>query len=190
MSNTHRTYTLVSDPTWELIRAAYLSGLSGAVVARRFGVTLSSLRKRASRHGWTKQALARATGAKPAAVEVPPPPPSLHPDSLVKSALTGAAQAVAEGRPWAARAFASTGEAMARLAERYPRFHEAESVSQSDERHAYWMAAIQDLAVDLACRLVRGEPISEQHAAAVAAWRESTGRELPLVPLRVEEESW
>ena len=63
--STPKTYTKVSPQTWELIRAAYLSGLSATVVARRFGVTLSSLRKRASREGWTKAALARASAARP-----------------------------------------------------------------------------------------------------------------------------
>ena len=40
--STPKTYTKVSPQTWELVRAAYLSGLSATVVARRFGVTLSS----------------------------------------------------------------------------------------------------------------------------------------------------
>lgn len=190
MSKPARTYAIASDATWELIRAAYLSGLSGAVAARRFGVTLSALRKRASRHGWTKQALARAAGAVPASLDAPPPPVPLDPDSLVKSALMGAAEAVADGRPWAARAFASTGEAMARLSERYPRFHEAESVSQSKERHAYWMAAIDELAVSLACKLVRGDPVSQQHAAAVEEWERATGRKVELVRGHCEEETW
>jgi hypothetical protein len=40
------TYTKVSPQAWELVRAAYLSGLSATLPARRFRVTLSSLRKR------------------------------------------------------------------------------------------------------------------------------------------------
>ena len=54
------TYVAASPQTWELVRAAYLSGLSGPTVAARFGVSVTALRKRAAREGWTKQAFARA----------------------------------------------------------------------------------------------------------------------------------
>ena len=57
------TYVAASPQTWELIRAAYLSGLSGPTVAARFGVSVTALRKRAAKEGWTKQAYARASGA-------------------------------------------------------------------------------------------------------------------------------
>ena len=45
------TYVTASPQTWELIRAAYLSGLSGPTVAARFGVSVTALRKRAMREG-------------------------------------------------------------------------------------------------------------------------------------------
>lgn len=53
-------YTRASRQTWELIRAAYLSGLSGPTVCARFGVSVTALRKRARREGWTKTAWAAA----------------------------------------------------------------------------------------------------------------------------------
>lgn len=49
------TYVTASVRTWEMIRAAYLSGLSAPNVAARFGVSVSGLRKRAQREGWTKR---------------------------------------------------------------------------------------------------------------------------------------
>lgn len=54
------TYVTASPQTWELIRAAYLSGLSAPTVAARFGVSVTALRTRAMREGWTKAAFARA----------------------------------------------------------------------------------------------------------------------------------
>ncbi|WP_269714145.1 hypothetical protein [Caulobacter sp. NIBR2454] len=52
------TYHLVTPATWELVRAAYLSGLSAPTVCARFGVSVPALRKRARRQGWTKAAYA------------------------------------------------------------------------------------------------------------------------------------
>lgn len=176
-------YYKASEATWELIRAAYLSGLSAPVVARRFGVTLTALRKRASRQGWTKakhaQALAPGSAAM-APVKLAPTAVSLDPDGLVKTALEEAARALADGRPYQARACATAGEAMARLIARAPDYISADTVSEAQARQAYWNAAIGEFAVDLADKLLRGEPLPEQHAQAVARWRIATGRELPV----------
>lgn len=60
------TYVAASPQTWELIRAAYLSGLSAPTAAARFGVSVTALRKRAAREGWTKAAYARACAPLPA----------------------------------------------------------------------------------------------------------------------------
>lgn len=65
------TYVTASRRTWEMIRAAYLSGLSAPNVAARFGVSVSGLRKRAQREGWTKRAQADWRGG----VQVGPPSP-------------------------------------------------------------------------------------------------------------------
>lgn len=65
------TYVTASRRTWEMIRAAYLSGLSAPTVAARFGVSVSGLRKRAQREGWTK----RAQADWRAGVQVGPPSP-------------------------------------------------------------------------------------------------------------------
>ena len=52
------TYVTASPATWSLIRGAYLSGLSAPTVAVRFGVSVSAIRKRARREGWTKAVFA------------------------------------------------------------------------------------------------------------------------------------
>jgi len=62
------TYRHVGLTTWHLIRHAYLSGASGPTVAARFGVSVSALRKRAAREGWTKRAFARTRTQPPSTV--------------------------------------------------------------------------------------------------------------------------
>lgn len=69
------TYVTASVRTWEMIRAAYLSGLSAPNVAARFGVSVSGLRKRAQREGWTKRSQADWRGG----VQVGPPAPGSGP---------------------------------------------------------------------------------------------------------------
>ena len=51
-------YVTASPETWGLIRGAYLSGMSAPAVAARFGVSETSIRRRAGREGWTKTAFA------------------------------------------------------------------------------------------------------------------------------------
>ncbi|MDO9223934.1 MAG: hypothetical protein Q7U20_09525 [Caulobacter sp.] len=69
------TYVTASRRTWEMIRAAYLSGLSAPTVAARFGVSVSGLRKRAQREGWTKRNQADWRSG----VQVGPPSPGPWP---------------------------------------------------------------------------------------------------------------
>ena len=165
-----RTYAIVSDETWTLIRAAYLSGLSGALVARRFGVSLSALRKRAQREGWTKADHARAAGA-PAQPDAPAPPVPRDPRVLVRTAMDEAARALADGRPYQARAAASAGLQIARLAELRPDYTEADSIHELNARHAYWTEALQELALNLARKLHRGEPLPDEFAGIESRWR-------------------
>lgn len=74
------TYVTASPATWALIRGAYLSGLSAPTVAARFGVSVTALRKRARREGWTKTAFAAtATPWAGPAPEAAAPPPAAEP---------------------------------------------------------------------------------------------------------------
>lgn len=94
---------------------------------------------------------------------------------LVKAVLDEAARALADGRPYAARACASAGELMARLAARRPDYTEADTLSEIEARHAYWMSAVEEVALGLAGKLVRGEPMPAEFAAMEARWRETGG---------------
>lgn len=78
------TYVTASPATWILIRGAYLSGLSAPTVAARFGVSVTAIRKRARREGWTKRMFAAQitpwagpatpwAGPKPDAAPAPEP---------------------------------------------------------------------------------------------------------------------
>jgi len=51
--------------TWARVREAYLAGEPAPSVARRFDVSLANIRKKASREGWTRHALARRHDLKP-----------------------------------------------------------------------------------------------------------------------------
>lgn len=170
MPNPKRTYAIVSDQTWALIRSAYLSGLSGALVARRFGVSLSALRKRAQREGWTKADHARSTGA-PALPEADGPPVSRDPKVLVRTAMDEAARALADGRPYQARAAASAGLQIARLAELQPEYTEADSIHEINRRQSYWSGALHELALVLAGKLARGEPLPPGFEEIEGEWR-------------------
>ncbi len=66
------TYVTASPATWELIRAAYLSGQSAPTAAARFGVSVGALRKRAQRDGWTKRAFVGGGGLFPPVSATPP----------------------------------------------------------------------------------------------------------------------
>jgi hypothetical protein len=96
---------------------------------------------------------------------------SLDPRVLAKTALEAAARALLDGRPYVARAHAHAGQAMARLAELVPEYQEAETLYDGRSRHEYMMFAIQELSIELAHRLARGEDISRRHPAAYEAWK-------------------
>lgn len=109
--------------TWRRVREAYVAGESGPSLARRFDVGLANLRKKASREGWTRTAVAVAldrdlprgpleafgggTGADPAE--------SADPPTVRRRALARAAALLAEGRATEALAQLKAAEALVRL---------------------------------------------------------------------------
>lgn len=85
------TYRHVGLTTWHLIRHAYLSGASAPTVAARFGVSVSALRKRAAREGWTKRAFARTQALPPSTAWATDPNGSVAAPALAETeALPGA----------------------------------------------------------------------------------------------------
>ena len=143
-ARTPRRYVTASAETWSLIRGAYLSGLSAPVVAARFGVSETALRRRARREGWTKRDFAaRSTpwplGRSPpswpsgvlAAPGLPPDPDAplteddvvaawtspiqIRPQDLARRTLAAAAEAVRGGRGLTALRLARAANEIARL---------------------------------------------------------------------------
>ncbi len=58
---TRKAYKIRSPQTWDLIRAAYVSGETAASLAERFDATEDAIRNRARKEGWTKRAYAAAS---------------------------------------------------------------------------------------------------------------------------------
>lgn len=122
MKQQRAPYAIVSDETWELVRAAYLSGLSASVVAARFGVTVWGLRKRAAREGWTKMAYAEARDTNRRVVEAsgePPSPAEPEPDpcaeEIVRAAVARAGRALMRGEGTEAQALVRATEGYLQL---------------------------------------------------------------------------
>ncbi|WP_298745679.1 hypothetical protein [uncultured Brevundimonas sp.] len=117
--------------TWRRVREAYAAGESGPSLARRYDVGLANLRKKASREGWTRSAVAAAldrelppqttpeTGAVseagPAGVPPADGPEPLDPPAVRRRAVDRAAALLAEGRAAEALAQLKAAEALARL---------------------------------------------------------------------------
>ena len=95
---------------------------------------------------------------------------------MVKTSLEQAAIALADGRPFAARACASAGEAILRLADANPAYEEVDSVSESEARQAWFVKTAHAMAVDLADMILRGEPLPPALAEGMRDWRALTGR--------------
>lgn len=174
-------YALASAETWTLIRGAYLSGLSAPTLAARFGISVTALRKRAGREGWTKRqyaATARsgaprppsASGSAPAA-DGPPTeeaviaaclsPLDIRPGDLARRALANAAQAVRAGQGLAAVRLARAANEIVRLdgvldwAEEDP----AESEARFEASQTMMRQYLRGEALKLAEALFAGEPL-------------------------------
>ena len=191
------TYALAAPGTWALVRAAYLSGLSGPSVAARFGVSLPALRKRAQREGWTKSAYALvreregphaepqpAAGPAPLSpkAEAGMPPLRLDPLGVARVALEGAARALAEGRPAEALTGVRAAEAIVRLGELVPDLGEVESAVEAQARHALLREAIFEMAAELAGQLASGAEVGARYAGMAKAWRAKNGAGGPKGP--------
>lgn len=190
------TYVTASPATWELIRAAYLSGLSAPTAAARFGVSVGALRKRAQREGWTKRAFVAAgpcaTGAGgTGAVAAPTPaaPAALLPPHLAdieqrmqrpvsyaapdvaRSSLRMAVRSLAAGDPLAALRHARAAQMIARLDDLIPWMSEDEDPLQAEARQAAFSDFAFSVAGELATCLVTGVDIPPGYLARADEWR-------------------
>lgn len=108
---TRAPYRMVSPPTWELARAAYLGGMTAQQVAGRFDIGVHNLRQTIKRRGWSKRGLADARAqARDEFVPAEAPRPAT-PDAAVEADLFEAVL----GRARAALTAGRGGEASALL---------------------------------------------------------------------------
>ncbi len=190
-------YVAASPQTWELVRAAYLSGLSAPTAAARFGVSVTALRKRAAREGWTKRDFAAVQGAvQPphapvaqaprdlidagldAIVEQHMVPLYLEPEQVTRRALGLSARALAEGRALdaerlarAAKAIASLGDALVGCGWGGRGYDDEDEQADPDGRRAYLRSMAVTIALNLAEKIAAGKPLPAEFEAVLAERR-------------------
>lgn len=184
------TYVKASPEVWGRIRTAYLTGLSGPAAAARFGVSVSALRKRARREGWTKAAQAAQTlltpaGSEGAGLQAGAPdeaellaaaraslrPVDFEPDTLARRALASAVVALNQGEGLKAQRLARAADEIATLAERLSYLRpgrDADEDEGSETRIHMLQGFIAASAMRLARDLHAGRPLSDHWAAVLA----------------------
>lgn len=187
------TYVTASPATWELIRAAYLSGLSAPTAAARFGVSVGALRKRAQREGWTKRAFvaggpcAATVGevapapAPGAASDLPPHlaalgermlrPVDHEPGEVARLSLRLAVRSLAAGDPLGALRHARAAALIARLEDVIPLSQLDEDPLEVEARQSAFTDFAFSVAGDLATALITGQDIPPGYLARADAWR-------------------
>jgi len=197
------TYVRAGPQTWGRIREAYLSGLSAPAVAARFGVSVAAIRKRAAREGWTKAAMGDAArpavaaaaaapstwgqgqgvglGPVPAALEAAERPVvaafriplALNPRALARQSLARAAQALREGRALDAQRMAQAAEAVLRVDARVDSWPDEDDTIDDDGRDALLVQFVRSIAVDVAVKLARGQPLPAAYADLAAEYADA-----------------
>lgn len=190
------TYVTASPGTWSLIRGAYLSGLSAPTVAARFGVSVTAIRKRARREGWTKRLFAAtatpwagpAPAAEAAAAEPVTPrkglgvgspeeealldgwrtPIVIRPVDLARRTLANAAHAVKTGSGLNAMRLARAAGEIARLDNLLDWAIEdpARTEEQREGQDAMMRLFVREQALKLARILLEGGELPEPYAEA------------------------
>lgn len=191
------TYVRAGPQTWGRIREAYLSGLSAPTVAARFGVSVAAIRKRAAREGWTKAAMGdaarppswRGAAPRPGGEVTPFPdalvaaeqpvveafriPLALHPRTLARQSLARAAHALREGRALDAQRMAHAAEAVLRVEARVDWWPDDGEEIDDDGREALLVQFVRSIAVDVAVKLARGQPLPAAYADLAAEYRDA-----------------
>jgi len=186
-------YVAASPQTWELIRAAYLSGLSAPTVAARFGVSVTALRKRAARQGWTKRdfAAAQAPGGPPAPLAPTATAPTHdialrveavaarqmvplweEPEAMARRALGHATRAISEGRGADAERLVRAARQLRELSDELPPAHyfwDVDDEGDPEGRREHMRVMVRDLALTLAERIAAGQPLPDEFEGLRAA---------------------
>ena len=107
--------------TWAVVRDAYLGGETADSIARRLNISENTIRKRATRCGWThsahKKALARAAEGEPAWLDEGE---DLTPQQALERATRQAARWLAQGRGPEATALIRAAQGLSALIESTP----------------------------------------------------------------------
>ncbi|MES2032640.1 MAG: hypothetical protein V4466_00565 [Pseudomonadota bacterium] len=207
------TYVTASPATWELIRAAYLSGQSAPTAAARFGVSVSGLRKRAAREGWTKRAYVAggAAGLAPLAVAAdattPPlpgeeptlaelharavPPPRHDPIAVARMAMGHAARCLIAGEADLALRHVRAATAIVGLERQLEQggYDSDENPLEAEARQSAFDEFVFQVAGDLAGRLLTGQGIPSGMLARAERWRETYADALAAEAAATEAEA-
>lgn len=165
--------------TWDRVREAYVAGESGPSLARRFDVGLHNLRKKASREGWTRSAVAaaldRALPPEPVVAEADAGEPAAPTDApaVRRRALARADALLAEGRAAEALAQLKAAEALSRMGEAEAEFNRMETYQEDTEAMRIKVGRIvEDRAFELAqAMLAEGVKPGIRWAGYALQWR-------------------
>lgn len=165
--------------TWALARDAYLGGESAPSIARRLGLSVNGIRKRAARHGWTRTQHAEALSRQ------------RRPDQVLSDMLAQIIPALREGRYEQAADLARAAERLTRVADAAERLlpptpweeNEARKAAEAEAKareerfqQAVWERA-RSLAEAMLAEETHGVAAAWSHAAY--HWRARTlGREI------------
>lgn len=161
--------------TWAVVRDAYLGGETAESISRRLGLSVNTIRKRATRCGWTHAAHARAISRN--AVEIATA--DVDPQSARRAAVAQATAMIASGRATEATALLKAAEALERFADMHPEPAPVITDEQDIDREAEFRTAwelldltIQERASALAADLI-GDTGSgaANHMAFLVRWR-------------------
>jgi hypothetical protein len=196
------------EDTWRRVREAYVAGESGPSLARRYDVGLANLRKKASREGWTRSAVAatldrelppepeaapEAAAIEPAA-ETDADPRAFDAPAVRRRALARADALLASGRAAEALAQLKAAEALARLGAEAAEFDRMETYEEDQAALRVKIGRIvEDRALELAqAMLAEGVQPGVRWGGYALRWRAAAfGQEAAEADRRqAEAEGW
>ena len=156
-----RTRRNIPVETWAIVRDAYLGGETAESIGRRLGLSVNSIRKRASRGGWTHAAHARALQRHGGEAQDGP----VGPGQARERAVAQASSLLAAGR-------ASEATALLKAVDALEKFVPEDSTFRCDaeRRLGRRMTEEEDVAAEIAARQLRWQlnEFIEGHAAKLA----------------------
>lgn len=146
---TRAPYRYFGPEVWALVREAYLAGESARQIHERLGPSVSSIRRRAWKEGWTKRSIvpaqdaliieaAKAHALKQASGPVATPTPEpVEPRVAARTAMAEAAKLMKLGRMSSAFEAARIADLLARTADRLTDGSEGPHAGTEDDEAAF-----------------------------------------------------